>query len=283
MKNYVYLPAAALCTVLFLGACDDGSGTVTPVTPLRAAYVVALPDIPPAWETMLGNPEWRLEWLNSAGEKTETRIQSGDRAEIAPPESWASPVSAWPCWPGRGIGPGTFRPAGAIFPFDVADGTVTLSWQGGVDAVLYWELAAAAAEAAAEDAAAADADAAGMRAAVPRLPQLFNWPRFRELFAEESGIKEEVRLDPWLADWRTIAGKIAASGFDKRRLVSAARKKLPVPAAGPGPWVGSSPFAEPLLFEGPPEFPVRETPDTWVSQEGILRCTTQTWIWLPWE
>jgi hypothetical protein len=237
---------------------------------------VALPDIPPAWETMLGNPEWRLEWLNSSGEKTETRIQSGDRAEIAPPESWASPVSAWPCWPGRGIGPGTFRPAGAIFPFDVADGTVTLSWQGGVDAVLYWELAAAA-----EDT--GDAEAAGTRAAVPRLPQLFNWPRFRELFAEESGIKEEVRLDPWLADWRAIAIKIAASGFDKRRLVSVVRKKLPVPAAGPGPWAGSSPFAEPLLFEGPPEFPVRETPDTWVSKEGILRCTTQTWILLPWE
>ncbi|MDR0475627.1 MAG: hypothetical protein LBH43_18385 [Treponema sp.] len=38
----------------------------------------------------------------------------------------------------------------------------------------------------------------------PRIPWYFDWPRFRELM-DSSDIPEEVRLDPWTADWKTIA------------------------------------------------------------------------------
>jgi hypothetical protein len=142
-----------------------------------------------------------------------------------------------------------------------------------VDAVLYWELARSVAPA---------------RVTVPRLPQNFNWPRFRELFTEKGGINEEVRINPWLADWPAIAAKIAASGFDKRRLVPEKRGELLVPL-GPGPWAGTSPFAEPLCFDETPVFPVKKTVgmnlpvDTWVSAQGLLRCSGETWILLPWD
>jgi hypothetical protein len=107
----------------------------------------------------------------------------------------------------------------------------------------------------------------------------FNWPRFRRLFDDPS-LNAEVRADPWLADWAGIAAKIVKSGFDKRRLVPEARSSLAVPA-GPGPWIGASPFAAPLFFEATPVFSVRPTADTWVSREGVLRCNSEAWIFIP--
>jgi hypothetical protein len=176
---------------------------------------------------------------------------------------------ALPFWPEKGIRPGVFKPAGAIFPFDVSSKTVTLSWRGGVDAVLFWELASAA------------ATSTTTGRAVDRLPQNFNWPRFRQLFDDPS-VNAEFRADPWLADWSGIAEKIVRSGFDKRRLVPETRGTLKVPT-GPGPWTGTSPFAAPLFFEDAPVFPVRPAGDTWVSAEGLLRCNTEAWILREWE
>jgi hypothetical protein len=284
MQNYFLVSpalrsaAAALCAALLLTACDDagsGGGGLLPASPSRSAYTLQFPAIPQTWEALLGAPEWRIEWLNGEGKKQTRLVQYGKKPEINPPETWTSPVTAWPYWPKRDIGIGVFRPAGAIVPFDVSGETIRLSWRGGVDAVLYGELGLAAGGDPRDD--------VPSRATVPRLPQNFNWPRFRELFVEGSGINEDVRVDPWLADWQAIAAKIAQSGFDKRRLVPAARKQLSV-AVGPGPWIGSSPFAEPLLVEQPPLFPVREmATDTWVSAEGLLRCNKETWILLPWE
>ena len=267
----IRIPLLALCG--FLAACGAGGDGVFPPASPSPAWKARLPALPPAWKSILGEPEWRLEWLNRDGKKEEAVIRGGAQAAINPPETWTSPVIAWPRWPNRGIPAGVFRPAGALFPFDASGETISLSWRGGVDAVLYWELARASA---------AEEAAAPSRAAVPRLPVYFNWPRFRELFAEGSGINEEVRRDPWLADWPLVAEKTARSGFDKRRLVPAARKKLSVPV-GPGPWRGTSPFAEPLRFEGQPEFPVGETVDVWISVEGLLRCNTAAWILLPWN
>jgi len=175
---------------------------------------------------------------------------------ISLPQTWASAVSAFPFWPEKGIGPGIFKPAGAIFPYDASGGSLILSWQGGVDSVLYWELARA-----------------------YGLPMNFNWPRFRRLFDDPS-LNAEVRADPWLADWADIAAKIVKSGFDKRRLVPEARSALEVQVA-PGPWIGVSPFSGPLIFEATPVFSVRSTADTWVSKEGILRCNSKTWIFIP--
>ncbi|MDR2479190.1 MAG: hypothetical protein LBD48_07750 [Treponema sp.] len=273
MKTYRFVLLAAVNAALFLAGCDEGGG-VLPGSLSPSAYVLQLPEVPADWASLLGAPDWRIEWLDSASEKQTRLIRGDERPEISPPETWTSPVTAWPCWPKRGIEPGVFRPAGGLFPFDASGGSLSVHWRGGVDAVLYWELAYAAAGDAENE--------SPSRAAVPRLPQNFNWPRFRELFAEGSGINEDVRADPWLADWPVIAVKIARSGFDTRRLVPAPRGPLPVPA-GSGPWIGSSPFAEPLCFEGPPQFPVRDATDTWVSARGIVRCNRAAWMILAWE
>jgi hypothetical protein len=244
-------------------------------------YSLELPELPAAWASLPGTPQWRIEWLNPEGLKERSLAGSGERPEIRLPQAWTSAVIAWPCWPERGIGPGVFRPAGALFPFDVSGsgragekgGSLVLSWRGGVDAFLYWELAAAA------DSGAGEATAG--RAAA-RLPENFNWPRFRELFGDE-GLNGEVRADPWLADWRGIARKIVQSGFDKRRLVPQAYSEMRIPLP-PEVWAGTSPFAEPLSFEEDAAvFPVRETVEAWVSKAGILRCSKTAWIFLPWE
>jgi len=170
-----------------------------------------------------------------------------------------------------------FRPAGGLFPFDARGSTLSLSWRGGVDAMFYRELCAAAAE------------TPSQQSSVPRLPWNFNWPRFRELY-DDSGVNAEFRADPWLADWPGIAAKVWQSGFDKRRLVPQTRREMRV-TAPPGPWIGTSPFAAPLYFDDSPVFPVcaPETVtasypiDTWISTDGILRCTAETYIFLRWE
>jgi hypothetical protein len=237
--------------------------------PADSGYILELPDIPPAWMELLGSPRWRVDWISPEGQK-ESRITGGGM-EITVPPAWTSPVAAWPFWPDKGIGPGIFRPAGALFPFDAAGDVVPLSWRNGVDAFLYWELVSA------------YAAGTGAEASVPRLPWNFNWPRFRELL-DNPELSEEIRLDPWRVDWKQAALQIAATGFDKRRIVPEARMAVSVPTS-PGPWIGVSPFAPPLIFgEGEtPAFPIGSEPESWFSPAGILRCTTETWIVIPWE
>jgi hypothetical protein len=273
----------AACAGFLLYGCGEGMGD--------SRYVLDLPEIPWTWE-LLGNPHWRIDWLNVDGRKETMTVTVGDavsgrRVEIDLPQTWVSAVSALPFWPEKGIIPGIFRPAGAIFPFDVSGKSLVLSWQGGVDATLYWEFAAFSREntSSPEDELPGEVgyednndspETEMERAAVPRFPWNFNWPRFRQLFDDPS-LNAEVRADPWLADWHSIAEKIVRSGFDKRRLVPEPRSSLQIPV-GHGPWIGTSPFATPLLFEATPVFPVRAAADTWVSAEGILRCNAEAWI-----
>ena len=231
-------------------------------------YDLELPEIPPAWASVLGSPQWKIEWLNPGGEKTAIWAENGQKPEISLPQTWASAVTAWPSWPDKGIAPGTFKPAGAVFPFDAKEQTLVLSWRGGVDSVLYWELAKAA------------GDVLSQRAAA-RLPCNFNWPRFREL-CNDPAVNAQIRADPWLADWPSIAAKTIASGFDKRRLVPEATGEITVPVSA-GPWIGVSPFAPPLLFSALPSFPAGRHVSTWVSAQGILRCTAEAWILAEWE
>jgi hypothetical protein len=246
---------------LVLSAC--GRGLMDPL------YTLALPDLPPAWLELLGTPQWRIEWISPGGIK-EQAIRAGN-AEAALPQTWANPVSAWPFWPARGVAPGIFRPAGAIFPFDAAGDTLFLSWQGGVDALLYWEL----------DAAWAAGKASG--ASSIRRPQNFDWPRFRELLNDPS-ILEKTKADPWTVDWKAAAAKIVSSGFYRSYIRSEDRVETPIPVSS-GPWIDTSPFAPPLLFgEGEePVFPIGPSPKSWFSPTGILRGTTETWILIPWE
>jgi hypothetical protein len=251
MNRFLSLIAAFIG--LFFADCGE--------SPMDPRYSLELPALPQAWETILGSPHWRIEWQNSGGVKETATLSGSGLVEITLPQIRASAVYAMPYWPEKGLSPGVFKPAGAIFPFDVYGKKITLSWQGGIDACMFRELAVV---------------SSGAGRAVSRLPHNFNWPRFRQLFDDES-VNEAVRADPWLADWRVIAEKTVQSGFDKRRLVPEARTSLKIPV-GPGPWIGSSPFTAPLVFESTPSFPVRNASDTWVSAEGILRCNAETWI-----
>ena len=236
----------------------------------HSQYTLILPKPPQTWVSILGEPDWRIEWLTPDGQKQFKNIESAQNIKIELPQTWASAVLAWPYWPRHNIGPGLFRPCGALFPFDASGGRLYLSWKAGPDAVYFWELARACRE-----------NAAASR--VPRLPHLFDWPRFRELF-ETDALGEEIRRDPWLADWPSIAQRTVNSGFDRRRLVPEPVSNMTIPVP-PGHWFGSSPFAAPLSFgEGEtPVFPVRASADTWVSREGILRCNQKTWVFTAWE
>jgi hypothetical protein len=260
MKGYFY--TFVLCTGFFLHSCGPETANQW-----LDRYTLELPDLPPAWEMILGSPHWQIEWLNDTGRLERATIRGKDKITVSLPPTYASAVLARPFWPDKGLIPGIFRPAGALFPFDVCGTNLGLSWQSGIDANLFWELAEF------------SAGTNEPERAVLRQPQNFNWPRFRLLFADPT-LNADIRGDPWLADWHSIAEKIVRSGFDKRRLVPEPRSELTVPV-GPGPWIGASPFAPPLLFEGVPVFPVRGTADTWVSADSMVRCNTKAWILLP--
>ena len=272
MKNFycwlICLVCAGLAVFCGIWACDSSASV--------SRYCLILPELPPAWDSLLGMPQWKIKWLNGEGVPETRIIRTGESAVVSLPNTQASAVLAYPFWPEKGINAEVFKPAGGLFPFDAAGDSLSLSWRGGVEAVLYGELARA------------SLGEPGSKSSVPRLPRYFNWPRFRELFADES-VNRQFRDDPWLADWPSIADKIWQSGFDKRRLVPLAREEISVPVP-PGPWVGTSPFAAPLFFEAAPRFPVivpaagsgAQTPtDVWVSAQGILRCNFRTWVFYP--
>jgi hypothetical protein len=264
----VYFWVIITCVGLSLNNCGEAL--------TDSSFVLELPVLPQAWGDILGSPSWRIEWVNEKGRKEAMIVQGNDGWNISLPQTWVSAVCAFPFWPQKGIGTGLFKPAGAIFPYDVSGRSLILSWQGGVDAVLYWELAKCYGKKGQEEV--QPEEESQERAAVTRLPMNFNWPRFRLLFNDPS-LNEQVRVDPWLADWAGIAAKIVQSGFDKRRLVPEARSALTVPVSS-GPWIGASPFAAPLFFETIPVFSVRPTADTWVSKEGVLRCNSEAWIFI---
>jgi len=229
-------------------------------------YGLEMPTPPSPWVSLLGDPHWRVEWLNPDGVKQTADFPPGAGIAVEIPATWANPVTAWPFWPSHNLIPGLFKPAGAIFPIDVDGGRLRLSWEAGPYTVYYWELALA------------------NEGDMSRVPANFDWLRFRELF-REGILTEEVCEDPWLVDWRSVAEKTIASGFDRRRLVKAAAESviIPVPA---GTWYGASPFAKPLFFEEneAPAFPVRSGGvNVWVSEAGILRVNGKAWVFKEWK
>jgi hypothetical protein len=246
-----FSPGGTLGWVLLLAACGG---------PLRPVYRPVLPALPPAWMELLGSPRWRLEWIDQEGVLRQWEGPGGEFPKLSLPEEWTSPVLAWPFWPAWELPPGTMRPAGALFPWDVSGGRLLLSWRGGVDAVFWKHLAGAPSD---------------------HPPWHFDWPRFRELWAN-GNVPEEIRRDPWLADWKEIGRKTLASGFDRRRIVSRPVVDVVIPGFG-GRWIGSSPFAVPL--EVPPEGPLRlkaaAAVDAWISAQGQLKCSRDGWVWIP--
>ncbi|MCL2231668.1 MAG: hypothetical protein FWB99_01155 [Treponema sp.] len=254
---------AALLILALLAACDNG--------PIRPSYRPLLPEIPEHWKEFLGEPHWRLEWIGEGGLWFERDISPGESPPgISPLSEWSTPLLAWPFWPERELLPGMMRPAGAIFPWDACGQRLNLSWQGGVQALFWKELTLA-------ERPSAPASAAEAR----RLPWYFDWPRFAELLESEN-ISPAVREDPWLADWKSIAGRTIQSGFDRRRIVPKGFSELAIPGPG-GRWIGSSPFAPPLDApdSGPLVLKVSETADTWVSSGGVLKASNAGWVWRP--
>ena len=249
-----------LAAYLFFTGCSEAFSP-----PL---YSLKFPQIPEQWECILGSPHWKIEWLNSKGQRKSMILNDTSNIRINIASNLSNALIAMPFWPEKGIDAGVFKPAGAIFPFDVSGKNLVLNWLGGVEAVLYRELASA-------------LNPEDENTVILRQPQYFDWPRFRLLFNDTS-VNGDFRKDPWLADLQNIALKIVQSGFDKRRLIPENRSSLKVPV-GPGPWIGTSPFSEPLLFEDSPVFPVLAATDTWVSKEGVLRCNTQAWIFIEFD
>lgn len=243
--------AACIVLALQLSCCGDR---------LASEYTLEFPQVPEAWVSLLGEPCWKVEWLAPDGQKQSKNLSAGQSMEVTLPSTWANPVTAWPFWPRHNLIPGYFKPAGALFPFDVSGDVLHLSWEGGVDSVFYWELAFANSQTAS------------------KIPANFDWPRFRELF-EADTLSEAVRLDPWLVDWRYVAEKTIESSFDRRRLVPQATvpMSIPVPA---GCWYGTSPFAQPLFFAENelPVFSVCSGINVWVSGHGVLRVSGKAWV-----
>jgi hypothetical protein len=241
----------ALLLALPLVCCVDFTSSV---------YSVVPPEAPEAWVSLLGEPHWRLEWLDKSGSRRIADILPGKSMEIEIPVTWANPVTAWPYWPDYNLPAGIFKPAGALFPFDADGGRLCLRWQAGPDTVFYWELAIA----------------GGQNAS--KIPANFDWPRFRELFNEEA-LSEAVCKDPWLVDWSSVAQKTISANFDRRRLVPEVSESVNIPVDC-GVWYGTSPFSAPLYFEEgqAPVFPVRSGFNVWISSNGILRCNGKTWI-----
>ena len=250
-------------TVLLSG-CNDG--------PIPSSYKLVLPVLPGGWTGILGEPHWRFEWIGEDGNWRKMDITPGSETPgLSLLSEWTTPVLAWPFWPAWDMFPGTMRPAGALFPWDAmpegagGGSRLSLSWKGGVDAVFWQELAAAES--------AVDADER-------RIPWLFDWPRFRELF-ESDTLPEAVRQDPWLVDWKDVSKRTIQSGFDRRRIVSRKFQEMIIPDLD-GTWIGSSPFALPLEADpdGQLYLNAADTPDTWVSEIGVLKCSTLGYVFI---
>jgi hypothetical protein len=275
MKTFKFKTALALVclqAVLQLTGCTDR---------FPSSYILELPKAPESWVSLLGEPCWRVEWVDPDGRKQMADIHSKSGSsqpglEIELPVTWANPVIAWPYWPGHNLIPGLFKPAGALFPYDVDGNCLRLSWEAGVDAVFYWELIIAQ-HLKNLDAGQANEDNHS------RIAANFNWPRFRELFEEET-VNEAVREDPWLVNWRSVAERTVVGTFDRRRLVPEAAKAMTIPVPA-GIWYGTSPFTKPLFIEAgePSIFSVRPNANVWISAEGILRVSGDTWVFTAWD
>jgi hypothetical protein len=246
--------------------------------PAYNEYRAVLPEPPLSWLEILGEPHWRLEWVSREGRwesreiapasRTAGTRQTGPSFEgLSFPEEWTAPVLAWPYWPEKKIPPGIVRPAGALFPWDVRPGRIELSWRAGVDAYLWQRLAAEAAEAGPD---------------MTRPPWYFDWQRFRE-FMQSDRVDDAVKKDPWTADWKTIARKLAASGFNKSYFAPLNNGTVTIP--GPDAlWYGISPFCgEVTALDGFLSFPLGNGDETWFSTAGILRFSQEASLLIPWE
>ncbi|MDR2143358.1 MAG: hypothetical protein LBP29_03205, partial [Treponema sp.] len=203
----------ALFSLLALAGCAN------PVLPSR--YSLEFPRLPVSWTEVLGTPSWKVEWYNQDGRREFAVVDGHSDTTISVFCEWPSPVTAWPFWPDRGIEAGMFRPAGALYPFDVSGDVLRISWPAGADAGFYQAL---------EEAWAGKENANPLRRAA-----FFDWQRFRDFFA--SGAPAELREDPWLVDWKEAARKTVKSGFWTSYVKARNQTVTEIPVPHDGPWL----------------------------------------------
>jgi hypothetical protein len=250
------------------------------------AYRVTFPEPPTAWTDALGPPSWELFWVDGRGYLQSARCQEGAEPRIELEQERAVPLLARPFWPAvvsaggqadEGIQSGVMKSAGAVFPFDAADGLIRLSWEGGICAEFYLALARA-------RLASKKGAGNGALSADKRRPEWFDWPRFVSLL-ESDDIPEEVRKDPWLVDWSAAAAKTIESGWNSKRIKAAEYTPLAVEIPADGLWFGTSPFA-PARFRKTGEtveLPAREIPEYLLSSAGYLKYTKSDCLWHEWQ
>ena len=256
IRTLIRLPA--LSALVLLGS-TIGSCAVPGSVPVLE---VRFPALPEAWLSALGDASWSLRWTDNDG-AYQCRDDAQDGVQVELPLDTAAAILAYPYWPALGIRAGMARPAGAVHPFDEEGGALLLDWRGGPIAVFYRELA-------------------GTEGSAKTLPERFDWPRFRELLYGDL-VAGEVSADPWLVDWRLVAVKTRASGFDRRRLVPRPTEPIEAMVPAAGPWVSSSPFAvspswaagDTVILEAP------EEPDAFLCAEGAFRYSQEAIVWLP--
>ncbi|GHU24040.1 hypothetical protein FACS1894172_08610 [Spirochaetia bacterium] len=233
--------------------------------PADTSYRIVFPEIPDSWHTVLGTPEWYVEWVDSVGI---LQSAAGISSINAMPE-WTTPVLAYPYWPERGVAPKTMKPAGGLFPFDRSGDRIVLSWRGGVDAVFYQEVSRA-------------AGSEKSPPSTPRIAAYFNWPMFRELCAEET-LNPEIQNDPWRVNWNTVAARTVQSGFSRRALSAEPVREVAIPVEYDGLWIATSPFSDPVVQNAGNPLSIRVTGGitTFVSGAGILRYSAGNWILIP--
>jgi hypothetical protein len=227
-------------------------------------YRLVLPELPSAWQAVLGDAHWSVEWTDGEG-MLQTGVLPPRRVfSLALVNDSSSPVFAYPYWPDRRLKPGDLKPAGALFPWDARDGKLVLSWRGGVDAVFWRELSRAGNS---------ERDAAS-----------FNWKRWREAWADGS-FPPAVADDPWLCDWDRIAAKTVASGFDKRRIVPVHYPQLALSGeTWQGVWYGPSPF-QPGIFAAsgaPLSLPLVPPSSVAFGETGFVRYSAGGYLLFPW-
>ena len=230
---------------------------------LPERYQIQLPPLPLTCMEVLGQPRWRLEWYDSRG-RLQHREVTANNAEIGILLEWPSAVLAWPYWPEKRLSAGYFYPAGAIYPLDSSGDTIILSWRAGPEAYFYREL-----------------DNVRSQNPSNRFPEYFDWKRFRTVLREDA--PEDLRADPWLADWKNIAESTVRSGFRSTLLRADTRTDTEVSIPHAGPWFGASVFSPIRLWEEGAliMLPLSSRPEVLVCPGGILTISELNRLWMP--
>jgi hypothetical protein len=248
MKNIIFA-----VMLLFIISCDNGI--------VKRSYLLCTPDLPAIWTEVLGEPLWRFEWISTSGTLKHAISTSKEyKAEIFYEST--SPVLAYPYWQNPFVPVGIMKPAGALFPFDANKSKIELSWQGGIDAYFYLELA--------------------KQNNPKRLPAEFDWLRFRSLW-KESKLNESILNDSWLADWTVIAEKTATTGFSAKQIKPREAENFIITLPASGPWFGTSPFSGSFMLNAGEKtvFRVTDKVDSYFCPGGQLRITAKFFNWIP--